>query len=227
MGQRGRKCKAGSRIDAVRARHERCIMTLSVELTADPDPTAGFENQVAPVLGDLYRQALGMTRHHADAEDLVQDTLAKAFAGFDSFRPDSNVCAWLYRILVNTHISNCRKAQRRPVQHLAEAISDLQMMASAAHSATGMLSAEDQALKRIGDHDVITAMRALPEQFRLTVYYADIQGLPCKEIATVMNTPIGTVVSRLHRGRRRLRRLLTEVDGNEAYGNSWGLAQTA
>jgi RNA polymerase sigma-70 factor (ECF subfamily) len=110
---------------------------------------------------------------------------------------------------------------------LAEAISDLQVMASAAHSATGMLSAEDQALKRIGDHDVITAMRALPEQFRLTVYYADIQGLPCKEIATVMNTPIGTVVSRLHRGRRRLRRLLTEVDGNEAYGNSWGLAQTA
>jgi RNA polymerase sigma-70 factor, ECF subfamily len=202
-------------------------MTLRVALTADTDPTAGFENQFAPVLGDLHRQALRMTRHHADAEDLVQDTLAKAFAGFDSFRPDGNICAWLYRILVNTHISNCRKAQRRPVQHLAAAISDLQVMVSAAHSATGMPSAEDQALKRIGDYDVITAMRALPEQFRLTVYYADIQGLPCKEIATVMNTPIGTVVSRLHRGRRRLRRLLTEVGRNEGYGNSWGLAQTA
>jgi RNA polymerase sigma-70 factor, ECF subfamily len=203
------------------------MMTLPVELTADAGPTAGFENQVAPLLGDLHRQALRMTRHHADAEDLVQDTLAKAFAGFDSFRPDSNICAWLYRILANTHISNCRKAQRRPVQHLAEAISDLQVMASAAHSATGMPSAEDQALKSIGDHDVVTAMRALPEQFRLTVYYADIQGLPCKEIATVMDTPIGTVVSRLHRGRRRLRRLLTEVGRTEGHRNSWGLAQTA
>ena len=100
-------------------------------------------------------------------------------------------------------------------------------MASAAHSATGMPSAEDQALKRIGDHDVITAMRALPEQFRLTVFYADIQGLPCKEIATMMDTPIGTVVSRLYRGRRRLRRLLTEVGRNEGHRNPWGLAQTA
>lgn len=202
-------------------------MTLPVELTAGPAPTAAFENQVAPVLGDLQRQALRMTRHHADAEDLVQDTLAKAFAAFDSFRPDSNICAWLCRILVNTHISNCRKAQRRPVQHLAEAISDLHVMVSAAYSATGMPSAEDQALKRIGDHDVNTAMRALPEQFRLTVYYADVQGLPCNEIATVMNTPIGTVVSRLHRGRRRLRRLLTEAGRNDGYGKPWGLARTA
>ena len=103
-------------------------MTLPVELTADAGPTAGFENQIAPLLSDLHRQALRMTRHHADAEDLVQDTLAKAFAGFDSFRPDSNICAWLYRILVNTHINNCRKARRRPAQHLAAAISDLQVM---------------------------------------------------------------------------------------------------
>ena len=100
-------------------------------------------------------------------------------------------------------------------------------MASAAHSAMGLPSAEDQALKRFGDQDVITAMRALPEQFRLAVYYADIQGLQCKEIAAVMNTPIGTVVSRLHRGRRRLRRLLTEAGRNEGYGDSWDLAQTA
>ena len=94
-------------------------MTLPVELTADADPTAGFERRVAPLIGDLHRQAMRMTRHHADAEDLVQDTLANAFAGFDSFRPDSNIYAWLYRILVNTHISNCRKTQRRPAQHLA------------------------------------------------------------------------------------------------------------
>jgi RNA polymerase sigma-70 factor, ECF subfamily len=202
-------------------------MTLPVELTTDADPAAGFENQVAPMLSDLYRQALRMTRHHADAEDLVQDTLAKAFAGFDSFRPDSNICAWLYRILVNTHISNCRKAQRRPAQHLAEAISDLQVMVSAAHSGMGLPSAEDQALKCLGDQDIIAAMRALPEQFRTTVYYADIEGLRRKEIAAVMNTPIGTVVSRLHRGRRRLRRLLTEAGRGEGYADPTDLAKTA
>ena len=180
-------------------------MTLPAESTADANRTAGFERQVAPLLGDLHRHALRMTRHHADAEDLVQDTLAKAFAGFDSFRPDSNIHAWLYRILVNTHISNCRKTQRRPAQHLAEGITDLHLLMSAADSGMGLPSAEDQALKRFGDQDVIAAMRALPEQFRTTVYYADIHGLRCKEIAAVMNTPVGTVVSRLHRGRRRLR----------------------
>jgi RNA polymerase sigma-70 factor, ECF subfamily len=202
-------------------------MTLTAELTADAAPTAGFEHQVAPLIGDLYRQALRMTRHHADAEDLVQDTMTKAFAAFDSFRPDSNIAAWLYRILVNTHISNCRKAQRRPTQQLEEGITDIHLLASAARSGNGLASAEDQALKRFGDHDVIAAMRALPEQFRTTVYYADVQGLPCKEIAAVMNAPIGTVVSRLHRGRRQLRRLLAEAGRSHRYEHSTELAKTA
>src|SRR6201993_941520 len=192
-------------------------MTLPVELTADADPTAGFERRVAPLLGDLHRQALRMTRHHADAEDLVQDTMTKAFAAFDSFRPDSNIAAWLYRILVNTHISNCRKPQRRPTQQLEEGITDIHLLASAARSGGGLASAEDQALKRFGDHDLIAAMRALPEQFRTTVYYADVEGLQCKEIAAVMNAPIGTVVSRLHRGRRQLRRLLAEAGRSHRY----------
>jgi len=163
----------------------------------------------------------------ADAEDLVQDTLANAFAGFDSLRPDSNMYAWLHRILVNTHISNCRKMQRRPAQHSVEEITDLQLVGSAAHSAMGLPSAEDQALKSFGDQDVMAAMRALPEQFRTTVYHADIEGLRCKEIAAVMNTPIGTVVSRLHRGRRQLRGLLAEVARMQGYDNSGKLAQTA
>jgi RNA polymerase sigma-70 factor (ECF subfamily) len=174
----------------------------------------------------LYRQARRLTGQHADAEDLVQDTLANAFAGFDSFRPDSNINAWLHRILVNTHISNCRKTQRRPA-HLAQHITDLQLVVSAAHSAMGMPSAEDQALKGFGDQDVRAAMRALPEQFRTTVYYADVEGLRCREIAAVMNTPIGTVVSRLHRGRRRLRRLLAEARRRERYDESGDFAQTA
>ena len=123
--------------------------------------------------------------------------------------------AWLHRILVNTHISNCRKNQRRPAPHLAQHITDSQSLVNAAHSATGLPSAEDQALQRFGDQDVRAAMHTLPEQFRTAVYYADIEGLRCKEIAAVMNTPVGTVVSRLHRGRRRLRRLLAESGGRE------------
>ena len=114
VGQWRRNRETWRRSAPFTPRHERCIMTLPAELTADADPAAGFECQVAPLLGDLHRHALRMTRQHADAEDLVQDTLAKAFAGFDSFRPDSNIHAWLYRIMVNTHISNCRKTQRRP-----------------------------------------------------------------------------------------------------------------
>jgi RNA polymerase sigma-70 factor (ECF subfamily) len=202
-------------------------MTLPADLPADATPTGGFERQVAPLLGDLHRQALRMTGHHADAEDLVQDTLAKAFAGFDSFRPDSNIAAWLYRIMVNTHISNCRKTQRRPAQHLSERITDLHSLTGAAQSSMGLSSAEDQALKRFGDQDVIAAMRALPEQFRTTVYYADIHGLQRKEIAALMNTPIGTVVSRLHRGRQRLRQLLIEASNGESYFRSEDLARTA
>ncbi|OBG28559.1 sigma-70 family RNA polymerase sigma factor [Mycobacterium sp. 852002-51057_SCH5723018] len=202
-------------------------MTLPVESPARLDSTAGFERQVAPALGDLYRQARRLTDQHADAEDLVQETLAKAFAGFDSFRPDSNIHAWLYRILLNTHISHCRKTKRRPTHDLAQHITDVQLMKNAAHSAWGLPSAEEQALKGFGDQDVRAAMRALPEQFRTTVYYADIEGLRCKEIAAVMNAPIGTVVSRLHRGRRRLRLLLAEARRCAGYAASQDLARTA
>jgi RNA polymerase sigma-70 factor, ECF subfamily len=202
-------------------------MTLTAELTAEPERTDGFERHVAPLLGDLHRHALRMTRQHADAEDLVQDTLAKAFAGFDSFRADSNIHGWLYRILVNTHISNCRKTQRRPVQHQGAGITDQHLHTSAAHSAMGLPSAEDQALKHIGDQDVVDAMRALPEQFRTTVYYADIYGLQCNEIAAVMNTPIGTVVSRLHRGRRQLRRLLAQPHSSHGHDDSRSFTPTA
>jgi RNA polymerase sigma-70 factor, ECF subfamily len=186
-------------------------MTPPAALIADAEPTQGFECQVRPLLGGLYRRAQRMTCQHADAEDLVQDTLANAFAGFDSLRPNSNVRAWLHRILVNTHIDNYRKAQRRPQQDPAEEITDMDLVASAVHSATGLPSAEEEALKQIGDQQLIAAMRSLPEHFRTTVYYADIHGFDCREIAALMDTPIGTVTSRLHRGRRRLRRMLAEV----------------
>ncbi|MBV8785575.1 MAG: sigma-70 family RNA polymerase sigma factor [Mycobacterium sp.] len=200
-------------------------MTLPVELPADPSSVAGFQSQVAPAIAGLYVQARRLTEQHADAEDLVQETLAKAFAGFDSFRPDSNIHAWLYRILHNTHISNCRKTQRRPAHDLAQHITDLQLVTSAAHSAMGLPSAEEQALEGLGDQEVRAAMHALPEQLRTAVYYADIEGLRCKEIAAVMNTPLGTVVSRLHRGRRRLRLLLAEAGRCAGYAAPQPLAQ--
>lgn len=203
------------------------MMTLSVRLAADAGPAAGFERHVAPAMRDLYGQARRLTGQHADAEDLVQDTLVNAFAGFASFRPDSNFNAWLHRILVNTHISNCRKVQRRPAQDLAPHIKDPHEAVSSAHSAIGLRSAEDQALTLFGDQDVRSAMRALPEPFRTTVYYADVEGLRCREIAAVMHTPIGTVVSRLHRGRRRLRLLLAEAGREERYDDSGDVAQTA
>ena len=186
-------------------------MTPSTAAIAEAGPTEGFERHVVPLLGGLYRRAQRMTSQHADAEDLVQDTLANAFAGFDSLRPNSNIHGWLHRILVNTHINNHRKAQRRPSQYPAEEITDAQVAASAAHSATGLPSAEEEALKQFGDQQLIVAMRSLPEQFRTTVYYADVQGLDGKEIAALMDTPVGTVTSRLHRGRRQLRRLLAEA----------------
>ena len=186
-------------------------MTPSTAVIADAGPAEGFHRHVAPLLGGLYRRAQRMTHQHADAEDLVQDTLAKAFVGFDSLRPNSNIGAWLQRILVNTHIDNHRKAQRYPVQYPAAEITDMHMAASAGHSITGLPSAEEEALKQLGDQQLIAAMRSLPEQFRTTVYYVDVQGLDRKEIAALMGTPVSTVTSRLHRGRRQLRRLLAEA----------------
>ncbi|MEE3065273.1 MAG: sigma-70 family RNA polymerase sigma factor [Actinomycetota bacterium] len=200
-------------------------MTLPAELTADARPTAEFERQVAPVLGDLHRHAMRMTRHRADAEDLVQDTMASAFAAFSSLRADSTISAWLYRILVNTHISNCRKMRRRPALVSADRITERDLVASSAHSA--LPSAEDQALQRLGDQDVIAALRALPDVLRVTVYYADVEGLGCKEISVLMDAPVGTVRSRLHRGHRQLRGLLADKRGRGSYYAPRGLAQTA
>jgi RNA polymerase sigma-70 factor, ECF subfamily len=184
---------------------------------ARADLTARFERDVTPLVGALHRQALRMTHNHADAEDLLQDTLVKAFGGFRTFRQGSNLNAWLHRILVNTYISGYRKTQRRPAQYPTDEISDLALAAAARHSATGLRSAEDQALDRLPDSDVLAAIQALPEQFRRTVYYADVAGFRFKEIAELTGAPIGTVMSRLHRGRRQLRGQLAEGARQRGY----------
>jgi RNA polymerase sigma-70 factor (ECF subfamily) len=150
-----------------------------------------------------------MSRNHADAQDLVQDTMVKAFANFLSYQPNTNVGAWVYRILLNTYINAYRKKRRQPVQYPMDKITEAQLAMFAQHPQRGLRSAEDEALDVLPDNDIKAAMQALPEQFRMVVFYADVEGLRYREIAEIMAIPHGTVMSRLHRGRRQLRRLLT------------------
>jgi len=179
--------------------------------TTNAELSARFERDAIALRAPLYRRALRMTHNGADAEDLVQDTMMCAYAGFRSFRQGTNLNAWLHRILTNTYINGYRKKQRRAVQYPTEEITDQQLAANAAHSSTGLRSAEDEALDTLPDTRNKAAMHALPEQIRMVVYYADVEGLHRSEIAAIMNSPPGTVNSRLHRGRRQLRSLLSDV----------------
>jgi RNA polymerase sigma-70 factor (ECF subfamily) len=164
-----------------------------------------FEQQIAPRVRPLYQRALRITRNDADAQDLLQDTLEKAWKGFAGFTHDTNLEAWLNRILTNAHISEYRRKQRQPQTHLTAELPDHQLAASARHTSRGLPSAEDEAVETLSDNWVRAAMRGVPEPFRSTVYYADVDGRTYREIARIMNAPQGTVISRLHRGRRRLR----------------------
>jgi len=179
---------------------------------------ARFERDALPYLDHLYPAALRMTRHPADADDLIQETFTRAYASFDQFEPGTNLKAWLYRILTNTFIASYRKRQRDPVA--TADIEDWQLARAASHPSSGLRAADAEVLEHLADPRLTRALRQLPEVFCTAVYLADVEGYACREIASIMGTPIGTVTSRLYRARRQLRGLLQAHSAT--YGPSAG-----
>jgi len=179
----------------------------------DSELSARFEREVFPLHASLYRHACRVSRNHADAEDLLQETMMRAYGGFESFRAGSNLKAWLFRILTNTYINGYRRDRRQPVQCSTEQVTEQSLAAAYARFTTAQRSAEDHVLDSLPDKDIEAAMQALPPQFREVVYYADVEGFRYQEIAAMMNTPRGTVMSRLARGRQRLRVALAPDGG--------------
>ncbi|MBW3602529.1 MAG: sigma-70 family RNA polymerase sigma factor [Actinobacteria bacterium] len=172
----------------------------------DSERRETFEREVLPFVDQLYSAALRYTRNPADAEDLVQESVAKAYAAFHQYRPGTNLRAWLYRILTNTYINAYRKEQRRPTEVAADAAEDFSLYDRIASHREA--AAETVFLERLTDDEVREALSDLPEQFRIAVYLADVEGFSYAEIADIMGTPIGTVMSRLHRGRSALQKAL-------------------
>ncbi len=184
-------------------------MTDDLALSSD-SPDRLFEEQALPFMDQLYAAALRMTRNPSDAQDLVQETFVKAYAAWAQFHQGTNLKAWLYRILTNTFINSYRKKQREPYQSPIDDLEDWQLGGAESTTARASRSAEAEAIDHLPDSAVKSALQSIPEDFRMAVYFADVEGFSYQEIADIMKTPIGTVMSRLHRGRRMLRDLLTD-----------------
>lgn len=178
-------------------------------LESAADRTIRFERDALVFTDQLYAAALRYTRNPDDARDLVQDTYLKAFASFHQFEPGTNLRAWLYRVLTTTFINTYRKDQRRP-QISNNEIEDWQLAEAQSHTSDQGKSAEAEALEQLPDSDIKRALQEIPEEFRLVVYYADVEGFAYKEIAEILGVPSGTVMSRLHRGRKQLREKLAD-----------------
>lgn len=183
---------------------------LPMMTTAMDDLGTLFEEQALPFMDQLYGAALRMTKNPADAQDLVQETFVKAFAAFNKFEQGTNLKAWLYRILTNTFINSYRKKQREPYQSAIDELEDWQLGGAYSTTASTNRSAEAEAIDHLPDSAVKDALQSIPEDFRMAVYFADVEGFSYNDIAEIMKTPIGTVMSRLHRGRRMLRDQLSD-----------------
>jgi len=170
-----------------------------------------FEREVIPLLDPLFGGAMRLTGNRPDAEDLLQETMLHAYRGFHSFRDGTNLKAWLFRILHNTWINQYRKKARRPVEVLIEKYEDRAPTSDALGASAALRSAEVAVLENLPNREIVDALMSLPEAQRIAVYYADVEGLSYKEIAAIMDTSVGTVMSRLHRGRQRLRRALADL----------------
>lgn len=179
-----------------------------------PELAERFERDALPYQGQLLRAALQLTKHHQDAEDLVQESIAKACAAFHRFTPETNVRAWLYRILLNTFINGYRKQQREPFM---SGPSVEELSAGERIGLGAAMSAEDAALSKIPAHRLVAALQDLPEEFRQVLYLIDVEGFTYRETAAIMKTPLGTVMSRLHRARVSLRAALLSEPGNGAF----------
>ena len=181
-------------------------------MVADVADQADFAEQALEYMPALYSAALRMTRNPADAEDLVQETYLRAYRGFGNFESGTNLRAWLYRILTNTYINSYRARQRRPDERQLDDVDDfyLYRRLGAVEEALAARSAEDELIDLFTDDEVKAALDSLPEQFRMAVYLADVEGFSYKEIAEILDIPIGTVMSRLHRGRKAMQKELYE-----------------
>ena len=214
--------------DRLRELHWAAMMTTTDGQTGADEVPGGerdlrelFEEQAIPFMDQLYGAAMRMTRNPSDAADLVQETFVKAFAAFGQFTQGTNLKAWLYRILTNTFINSYRKNQRNPYQGSIDELEDWQFGGAVSATSSTSRSAEAEAIDRMPDSTVKDALQSIPEDFRLAVYLADVEGFSYQEIADIMKTPVGTVMSRLHRGRRMLRERLA------GYARGRGMAVAA
>lgn len=179
--------------------------------------TKRFERDALAFKNQLYSAAMRYTRNPDDAQDLLQDTYAKAFVSFHQFEPGTNLKAWLYRVLTTTFINNYRKDQRRPQMTDSE-LEDWELFESASHTSDQGKSAEVEVLENLPDVDIKRALASIPEEFRMAVYLVDVEGFSYKEAAEIIGIPTGTIMSRLHRGRKQLRELLAEYARELGYG---------
>ncbi|MEY4993325.1 MAG: hypothetical protein RIS82_447 [Actinomycetota bacterium] len=176
-----------------------------------------FEQQALPLMPQLYGAALRWTRNPSDAEDLVQETLAKAFVAWGQYQQGTNLKAWLYRIMTNTHINLYNKRAKDQAKGGLDELEDWQLGSAESVTAHASRSAELEAIDNLPSETIKKALHAIPDEFRMVVYYAVVDGLPYAEIAEIMQTPVGTVMSRLHRGKKLLRKLLAEYAEQEGY----------